>query len=409
LTHEDSIVTDSIVALDHPLPRIAARAETAARARIVVEVTSRFADVASFWGRLTRGVELDSPGQSLAFVELWADSLRIAQRDRLFVTATVDGNPVLLLPLYLRRVGPLKMYTWFPGRHVGCNAPVADHARLNAMSADERRQLWGRVALRVSGADLIYLPALPHYDGTPFADLGQSIDGDILYRAEFTGWENADKTQRTKSRRKHDRQQGERLEAMGAVEFRELTNNDDTVPVIATMFRQRAARFAKMGVADPFAPADVRAFYNNAAMPGSPVDVRLHVLRLNGEIVAVRYNVVQGSRMFCLISSMSCDEAVQSGSPGKQNLLRVMQTVFDNGYKSFDMGAGFTDEKRHWCNVQIPVRHHYLPLTATGRAVTFAHRMLKTVRHRVKSNPALLALAKRVRTAMHKPRAQGEE
>lgn len=397
-------MTDSAV-LDHPLPRIAARAEAAARARIAVEVTSRFADVAGFWGRLTRATELDSPGQSLAFVELWAETLGIPAQDRLFVTATVDGNPVLLLPLHLRRVGPLKMYTWFPGRHVGCNAPVADHERLNAMTPDERRELWRRISLRVGGADLIYLPALPHAEGNPFAELGQSIDGDTLYRAEFTGWENADKTQRSKSRRKHDRQQGERLDAMGKVEFAELTNNDDTVPVIATMFRQRAARFKTMGVADPFAPADVRAFYNNAAMPNSPVDVRLHVMRLNGEIVAVRYNVVSGSRMFCLISSMSCDAEIQNGSPGKQCLLRVMQSIFENGYTSFDMGAGFTDEKRHWCNVQIPVRHHYLPLSTNGRAVAFAHRMLKTARHRIKSNPALLAMAKRVRTAMHKTKA----
>jgi hypothetical protein len=56
--------------------------------------------------------------------------------------------------------------------------------------------------------------------------------------------------------------------------------------------------------------------------------------------------------------------------------------------------------------VQIPVRHHYLPLTAMGRTVALAHRVLKTARHKVKSNPALLALAKRVRTAMHKPKTE---
>ena len=106
--------------------------------------------------------------------------------------------------------------------------------------------------------------------------------------------------------------------------------------------------------------------YDATVAPNSGVDVRLHVLRLNGEIVAVRYNVVHGDRFFCLISSMSDDPAIQGGSPGKQCLLRVMQTVFDQGARIFDMGAGFTDEKRHWCNVQIPVRQHYIPLSAIG-------------------------------------------
>lgn len=397
-------MTDSAVFDPPALPNPTADAVAApvARLRINVDVTSRFADVAGFWGRLVRSGVPDSPGQTLAFVELWADALRIPEHDRVLVTVLVDGQPAMLLPLWRRRVAGLRMLTWFPGWHVGCNAPVADLARLNGMSPADRRALWDAIASHVPGADLIYLPAVPDADNSPFAELGQSIEGDILYRGEFTSWENADKTQRSKSRRKHDRQQGERLDALGKVEFRELTNNDDTVPVIATMFRQRAARFQAMGVADPFVPAGVRAFYTNAAAPGSAVDVRLHELRLDGEIVAVRYNVVSGTRMFCLISSMSDDLRIQGGSPGKQCLLRVMQTIFENGYRSFDMGAGFTDEKRHWCNVQIPVRHHYLPLTAKGVAVSFAHRSLKLVRHRIKSNPTLLALAKRVRATVRR-------
>ena len=41
------------------------------------------------------------------------------------------------------------------------------------------------------------------------------------------------------------------------------------------------------------------------------------------------------------------------------------------------MGTGFTDEKRHWCNVQIPVRQHYLPLNAGGpRSPSFGHRVV---------------------------------
>jgi CelD/BcsL family acetyltransferase involved in cellulose biosynthesis len=397
-------MTDSAV-LHHPvLPEAAAQQSGAvpARLRIGIEVTSRFADVAGFWGRLMRSASPESPGQTLAFVELWADTQGIPERDRRLVTVAVDGQPLMLLPLWLRRVWGLKLLTWFPGRHVGCDAPIADLARLNAMSPAERRAVWDAVATQVRGADLIYLPAVPHVENSPFAELGQSTDGDILYRGEFTSWENADKTQRSKSRRKHDRQQGDRLNALGTVEFAELGNADDTAPVIATMFRQRAARFQQMGVTDPFAPPQVRAFYTDAAGPGSAVDVRLHVLRLNGEIVAVRYNVVSGTRMFCLISSMSDDPAIQGGSPGKQCLLRVMQTVFDAGFRSFDMGAGFTDEKRHWCNVQIPVRHHYLPLTARGRAAAFAHRGFKAARHAVKSNPALLAMAKRMRAVAHK-------
>jgi CelD/BcsL family acetyltransferase involved in cellulose biosynthesis len=140
--------------------------------------------------------------------------------------------------------------------------------------------------------------------------------------------------------------------------------------------------------------------------------VKLHVLRLNGEVVAVRYNIVVGDRMFCLISSMTDDPLVQGGSPGKQCLLRVMQAVFDAGHRCFDMGAGFTDEKRHWCNVQIPLRQHYLAMTPWGHAVALAHRGAQSARRNIKTNPKLLALAKKLRATMHRdrePKAVGTE
>ena len=170
----------------------------------------------------------------------------------------------------------------------------------------------------------------------------------MLYRSQYASWEECDRLQRSKSRRKHDRQQGDRLGAMGAVVFEELRNSDDTRSDIATMFSQRSARFRAMGIRDTFVCDGLIGFYHAAAAAGSGVDVRLHVLRLNGDIVAVRYNIVHDDRMFCLISSMSDDPAIQNGSPGKQCLLRVMQTVFEAGYRVFDMGEGLTDEKRHW-------------------------------------------------------------
>jgi len=140
--------------------------------------------------------------------------------------------------------------------------------------------------------------------------------------------------------------------------------------------------------------------------PGSAVDVRLHALRLNGEIVALRYNIVHGDRLFCLISSMSVDPAIQPGSPGKQCLLRVMQTVFDNGYHPFDMGNGFTDEKRHWCNVQIPVRQHYIALTPVGRLASSLHRSWQVGRKRIKENKQLLGFIKSVRSKLQKAKAE---
>jgi CelD/BcsL family acetyltransferase involved in cellulose biosynthesis len=366
---------------------------------VAVHVLHDLDAVAPLWQRLQAG-DVESPGQHLGFTRTWVAAQKIAPEDQFYVVAELEGEPVALLPLWRRKARGVTLLTWFPGPHVGCNAPLVDIARLARLGSVERAALWSAMLETLSGADLIYLKSVPQLtvDGADlFAELGRSVTAETLYRAQFSSWDEADKTQRSKSRRKHDRQQGERLDALGTVGFEEVRNGLEARAILDVMFRQRAARFAEMGVADPFTCDGVREFYDATVAEGSGVNVRLHVLRLNGEIVAVRYNVAHGTRLFCLISSMSDDAAIQTGSPGKQCLLRVMQTVFEAGYRTFDMGAGFTDEKRHWCNVQLPVRHHYVPLTTRGSIAGEAHRTWQVLRQRIKNDERLKGWAKALR------------
>ncbi len=369
---------------------------------VAVHILHDLDEVAPLWQRL-EARELESPGQSLGFTRGWVTAQGISREDQFYVVAEMEGQPVALLPLWRRKARGVTLLSWFPGPHVGCNAPLVDIGRLARLGSVERAALWSAMLEALSGADLIYLKSVPQLivDGVDlFAELGSSVAAETLYRAQFASWDQADRTQRSKSRRKHDRQQGDRLAALGTVSFEEVRNGMEAVGILDVMFQQRAARFAVMGVPDPFTCEGIRAFYYSSVAEGSGIAVRLHVLRLNGRIVAVRYNVAHGTRLFCLISSMSDDATIQTGSPGKQCLLRVMQSVFDAGCRAFDMGAGFTDEKRHWCNVQIPVRHHYVPLTTLGSIAGDGHRMWQVLRQRIKGNARLKGWAKAVRSRL---------
>jgi len=369
---------------------------------VAVHILHDIKEAAPLWQRLEAG-EIESPGQSLGFTRAWVAAQGIAPEDQFYVVAEMEGQPVALLPLWRRKARGVTLLTWFPGPHVGCNAPLVDIGRLARLGSVERAALWSAMLETLAGADLIYLKSVPQLvvDGVDlFAELGRSVAAETLYRAQFQSWDEADKTQRSKSRRKHDRQQGDRLDALGQVGFDEIRNGPEARAILEVMFRQRAARFVEMGVPDPFTCEGIRAFYDSSVAAESGIDIRLHVLRLDGEIVAIRYNVAHGTRLFCLISSMSDDATVQTGSPGKQCLLRVMQSVFDAGYRTFDMGAGFTDEKRHWCNVQVPVRHHYVPLTTLGSIAGEGHRTWQLIRQRIKSNERLKGWAKAVRSRL---------
>jgi len=370
--------------------------QTAVQPVIGVTVSNSIDEVEAVWRQLTVS-SIESPGLTVDFIRAWVKDRGIASADQRYVVGRVDGEAVALLPLHRKRVYGLPILTWFPGANVGCYAPVANCERLAALGVDGRRALWDAMTRELTGADLVYLRSIPvdvaGHAGL-FDELGTTLEVETLHRSQYASWEECDRLQRNKSRRKHDRQQGDRLNAMGNVEFEAIGNDAATGAVIDTMFLQRSARFKAMGVGDPFVGDRLIGFYQDLAKPNSGVNVRLHVLRLNGDIVAVRYNIVHADRMFCLISSMSDDPKIQNGSPGKQCLLRVMQTVFDEGARVFDMGSGFTDEKRHWCNVQMPLRQHYVGLNHRGAVVVAMHRTFQQLRARIKSNTQLKSAAR---------------
>ncbi len=383
---DSHILTDPTIRMDAGAIDVVAPPQV--RGEINVRVTSKIEDVEAVWRSLSTGA-IESPGQSYDFIKQWVTDRKLPLAAQRYVVGEVDGQPLALLPLQRKVLHGVSVFTWFPGANVGCYAPIADYERLAALGILGRAALWQAMTGQLAGADLIYLRSVPlEVGGHPglFDELGVTINIETLYRARFDSWEQCDREQRSRSRRKHDRQQGERLAAMGRVEFETITAPEQMAPVIDTMFRQRSARFRAQGIRDTFVADDLVRFYHALARPGSGVEVRLHVLRLDRAIVAVRYNIVHGERMFCLISSMSDDPAVQAGSPGKQCLLNVMQTVFDGGVGVFDMGAGFTDEKRHWCNEQIPLRQHYIGLNQRGALIVGLHRNFQRVRAWAKAN-----------------------
>lgn len=367
-----------------------------------VSATQNIEDVAYVWQQLeAEGIE--SPGQSLDFTRAWIEKCNIPAERQLYVTGSFNGKVVALLPLLRQRSGGLNVLTWFSGAHVGCNAPLIDRAVFAGLSKIARVEFWRKIQRGLTDVDLVRFDAMPDFgEASPFDGLGTSHPCELLYRAEFDSWEECDSIQRSRTRRKHDRQQGAKLEAMGEVTFEEVTGGPEADEAVATMFRQKSVRFQEWGVGDPFADPEIQTFYSGMLGRSGTLQARLHVLRLDGDIVAVRYNLAHGSRDFALISSMSENDDLSPGSPGKQNLLRAQMHMFSTGIKLVDMGAGYSDEKRHWCNVTIPLRNHMLPLTAKGRVAAKLIGWKALAQHRIKNDPQLFNAVKNMRAFVGK-------
>ena len=177
----------------------------------------RIEEAESVWQALASTVE--SPGQDFGFIKLWIETQGIDEDDCVFVAAFDDNAPVALMPLWRHRQAGVRVLGWFPGSHVGCNAPLVDAARLAEMTPAARRKLWARMLSIVSSADVVSLRSVPKLEVNGvdvFAELGRMVETDMVHRASFVSFEDADRVQRNKSRRKHDRQQGERCRRWGS-------------------------------------------------------------------------------------------------------------------------------------------------------------------------------------------------
>jgi CelD/BcsL family acetyltransferase involved in cellulose biosynthesis len=362
-----------------------------------VAATHDIEDVKDQWLRL-EAQGLESPGQSFDFIKAWIKRFEIPASACLFITGSLRGKVVALMALRRHKYLGANILCWFPGEHVGCNAPLIDHKGFATLGSEEKRELWRQMRRAMIGADLVLLDKVPQLEGDHFANLGKSVAAETLYRSEYESWEMCDRTQRNRSRRKHDKQQGAKLSALGKVGFEELTAADNYSDALSTLFRQKSFRFADWGIKDPFADEKVRQFYDDIFRGDGSLGGKLHVLSLDGEIVAVRYNLVHGKRNFALISSMSERGELRPGSPGKQNILRAMQAIFEAGFEICDMGEGYSDEKRHWCNVKIPLRTHYIALGKKGELIASLHRLKQRLRKAIKGNERAFSFFKRLRS-----------
>jgi CelD/BcsL family acetyltransferase involved in cellulose biosynthesis len=367
------------------------------RARISVAVCERIEELADAWSALERENAVLA-SQKLGLVRAWIESHALEPRDCIFISISMAGEPVFVLPLRRFRAFGVRVATWFTGEHLGSYAPLVDMARWSVVAPAERKKLWRQALALIPACDLVHMPDVP----APLAEalgmvaaLGGAAQADSVHVARYADWASCDFERRDKHRRKVDRQQGNKLAARGVVRFESVEAGEAADEIIETMFCQRAERFRVQGIRDPFRSEAIKAFYKRAMREADGV---LHVLRLDGEVIGVRYNLRAGGGLFSLVTSMHPSPELQSGSPGKQNLHYVMQTVFDAGCDFVDMGKGESEEKRLWCNEAVPLMTFTRALSPAGRLAAAGLAVGERAKGSIKRRPELFEMYRKLRS-----------
>lgn len=387
-----------------------------AMSQLEISVHDTMAPLEQEW-RALDARPLNSLHQGFDWCAAW---LKAHDSKALIVRGTVDGELHFILPL-----------EFVPGRLFNLARPIgAPHSNLNTglFTADPlplppivltdllAREINNRLGLKV---DLVTLDRTPDvWRGTqsPFAGLpGVKNQNASLQLPLFADFERTLAQLNAKRRRKKMRISERRLEALGGYDYVVARSPSEARDLLDVFFRQKATRFAALGLPDVFRQPSTQAFFHALAGRTGPDDdplLELNAIRLKGDkggrIVAVAGLSRKADHVICQFGSI--DEALAGdASPGELLFYKMIQRLCGTGAALFDFGVGDQAYKRSWCTVETSLRDIVLPLTLRGRFAAGYHRMVVRTKATIKANSAAYAFFQRARSRRHGRSRQGGE
>jgi CelD/BcsL family acetyltransferase involved in cellulose biosynthesis len=188
------------------------------------------------------------------------------------------------------------------------------------------------------------------------------------------------------------------VEAKGALQYRCAETSEEAAGYLAAFYAQKSARFAAMGVADPYADPAIRAFLAVAASGPHPA-MEMHALRLadSGRVLATFGGAVTGDRFSGMMTAFDADPEIARFSPGDLLLLHLVRDQAARGRLAFDLGVGEARYKASICDETISLVETIVPVSLRGRAYGAIRQGLIRTKRRIKRDPRLYAAVQRLR------------
>jgi CelD/BcsL family acetyltransferase involved in cellulose biosynthesis len=356
----------------------AAGARTPAASPFRVEVISDIDAASRAWLSLeVSGVV--TPYQTLGWQRAAIATLDRDARPRLVVVRDRSGGVAALLPFVVRSGRGLTVASFAGGKHANYNMGLFAPDAIAALTAEAMRGVL-RDAAAEADIDLFALrnqPAVWAGRPNPMALLPHQPAANGAWRADLIPDADAfvAKLMSSESRKKL-RHKERKLAEIGPVAYIEALTPEEARRLLDAFLAQKQARFAAMGVANPFAAEEALAFLEAAAVRplsgGPPAPVALHGLTVGGRPAAVFGGVAHGGRFSGMFTSFDTAPEIARYSPGDLLLLYLVRRMCARGLSGFDLGVGDAGYKSDYCPIREEIFDSFLPVTAKGRVAAAA-------------------------------------
>jgi CelD/BcsL family acetyltransferase involved in cellulose biosynthesis len=339
-----------------------------------VETTSDIDGVARAWLSLeVSGIA--TPYQTLGWQRAALTALHPGAKPLIVVLRDPRGATAGLLPLIVARKSGVAVAFFPGGKHANYNMGLFTPEAARQITADSLRKAL-REAAAVAGIDVFAFRNQPRaWRGfmNPLALLPHQATASGAWRADLTADADAfvGSLMSSESRKKL-RHKERKLAEIGPLAYVEASTPAEARALLVAFLAQKKARFAAMGITNPFDQPEAVAFLEQSAVrpleEGPPAPVSLFGLKVGERVAAVFGGVVHGGRFSGMFTSFDSAADVGRHSPGDLLILHLVREMCARGLTAFDLGVGDAAYKSDYCKVREELFDSFLPMTFKGRA-----------------------------------------
>jgi CelD/BcsL family acetyltransferase involved in cellulose biosynthesis len=306
------------------LPRETSLAAEKVSGRIRVKVYENLEEAEAVWRYCERSADC-TIFQSYDWVRVWHRHIGTRNKLRPAIVVVHEGDSVLmLLPLALRRTGLIRRLTWLGGEFCDYWAPLLAPDFSRRVAQDRFADIWLQVTahlqqLRKFRHDLVELERMPEYIGAqpnPFCTLKVQLNPSGAYLTQLVGsWDEFYAAKRSSATRRRDRTKRKRLAEQGEIRLVTAEDSVSATLTLQTLFEQKTASFARMGVRNIFEPPGHREFLLDlASEPKSRHLTHVSRLEIGSTIAAANLGLLFHGRYYHLLASHDDGELSRFGS-----------------------------------------------------------------------------------------------
>jgi CelD/BcsL family acetyltransferase involved in cellulose biosynthesis len=372
-----------------------------------VELVGDMREAETVWRGLEQSNQFYTPYQRFDFLEAWQRQVGAREGIRPFIVIAYDKDrqPLLLLPLGVKRESGVRVARFLGGKHATFNMALWRKDFAAAAAAADLDALMSMIRMHAQ-ADVLALTQQPRRwmdEPNPFAQLaGQASANDCPLLTMEPGSPPASRVSNSFRRRLKGKER--KLQTLPGYGYRVATSDADIKRLLDWFFTIKPQRMAAQQLPNVFADPGIEDFIRDACttrLAGGGHAIDIHALECDEEVIAIFAGVADAKRFSMMFNTYTLSGNAKY-SPGLILMRDIIDHYAERGVTALDLGIGSDDYKRLFCKDDEPIFDSFVALSLRGRVAAAALSSLMRAKRLIKHTPALMQIAQRVRGVMQR-------